>query len=133
MDIQLITILLAAGILLSVVLHVLQAYRGRQYQNTIKKLSASIERLEADMNALCSGTVGVGKRINKLESKSRLQAERQKRLEHQTPDLQSYGNAARLANKGADVDELVDHCGLSRGEAELIMFLNSQQQEQQTH
>jgi len=133
MDIQLIIILLASGLLLSVVLHMVQAYRGQQYRKVITRLSDSIERLEADMNALCSGTVGVGKRINKLESKSRLQAERQQRLEHQTPDLQSYGNAARLANKGADVDELVDHCGLSRGEAELIMFLNSQQQEQHTH
>ena len=133
MDIQMIIVLLAAALLLSLVLQGLQVFRTRNDRETIAKLSATVEHLEADMNALCSGTVGVGKRINRLESKSRLQAERQTRLEHQTPDLQSYGNAARLANKGADVEELVDHCGLSRGEAELILFLNSQQQAQQTH
>jgi len=133
MDIQMIIVLLAVALLLSLVLHAVQAYRIRGDRETIAKLSESVAHLQGDMNALCSGSVGVGKRINRLETKSRLQAERQTRLEHQTPDLQSYGNAARLANKGADVEELVDHCGLSRGEAELILFLNSQQHEQQAH
>ncbi len=133
MNIELTTILLLGIILMSVVLSLTQLIRIRNDKKRISTLESTVNELQNNFNALCSGSVGVGKRISRLESKARQQAERQFRLEHKAPDLQSYGNAARLANKGADMDELVDHCGLSRGEAELILFLNSQQQAQSTH
>ncbi len=133
MDIDLITILLGAAVLMSVGLCVNLSIRTRQDKKRIAQLESTMDELQNNFNALCSGSVGVGRRISRLESKTRQQAERQSRLEHKAPDLQSYGNAARLANKGADMEELVDHCGLSRGEAELILFLNTEQQAQSTH
>jgi len=133
MDINYLTTLFASAILLSVILAVFQSIKIQKDKNKIANLELIVDDLQRNFNALCSGSVGVGKRISRLESKTRQQADRQLRLEDKAPDLQNYGNAARLANKGADMDELVDYCGLSRGEAELILFLNSQQQEQQTH
>ena len=128
------TILIFMGIaLFSVVLAMVQVIKNHNDKKHIIKLESTIKDLHNDFNAICSGSVGLGKRISRLESKTRQHAERQFRLEHKAPDLQNYGNAARLANKGADMDELVDHCGLSRGEAELILFLNNQQQAQSTH
>lgn len=128
------TTLLFMGIALSaILLAVVQTIKNHNDKKRITKLESMVNDLHNDFNALCSGSVGVGKRISRLESKTRQHAERQFRLEHKAPDLQNYGNAARLANKGADMDELVDHCGLSRGEAELILFLNNQQQAQSTH
>lgn len=133
MDIYLITVMLAAAALLCVVLFVNQLVRTHGDRRRIEQLEITINELHENFNGLCSGSVGVGKRISRLESKTRQHAERQSRLEHKAPDLQSYGNAARLANKGADMEELIDHCGLSRGEAELILFLSTQHQEQSTH
>jgi len=133
MDTFLITTLLTGAISLSLMLCLIQSIRTRHDKDKIVQLESIVNELQADISALCSGSVGIGKRISRLESKARQQAERQSRLEYKAPDLQNYGNAARLANKGADMDELVDHCGLSRGEAELILFLNSQQQAQQAH
>ncbi|MCK4742468.1 MAG: DUF2802 domain-containing protein [Sulfuriflexus sp.] len=134
MDIYYFTMLLLAGaMLLGVVLTISQSIKIQRDKKRIASLELIVDDLHNNFNALCSGSVGVGKRISRLESKSRLQADRQLRLEDKTPAMQNYGNAAKLANKGADMDELVDYCGLSRGEAELILFLNSQQQDQQTH
>jgi len=133
MDINLVITLLGAAVLMSVGLCINLSMRTRHDKKCIAQLESNMDELQNNFNALCSGLVGVGKRLGRLESKTRQQAERQSRLEHKAPDLQSYGNAARLANKGADMEELVDHCGLSRGEAELILFLNNQQQAQSTH
>ena len=132
MDIYYLTALLTVAVLLSVILTVSQSMKIRRDKNRINHLESVVDDLHQNFNALCSGSVGVAKRISRLESKTRHQSERQLRLEDKTPNLQNYGNAARLANKGADMEELVDYCGLSRGEAELILFLNSQE-EQQTH
>ena len=133
MDIDSLIILLSGAVLLSIFLSISQSMKIRRDKKRITNLELIVDDLHNNFNALCSGSVGVGKRISRLESKTRQQADRQLRLEDKTPALQNYGNAARLANKGADRDELVDYCGLSRGEAELILFLNSEKQEQQTH
>lgn len=136
MDIELTTAVLVGmvGMVgMSLILSVAQMLKTRSDKKRIIALESTLSELQNNFNALCSGSVGVGKRISRLESKTRQQAERQSRLEHKAPDLQNYGNAARLANKGADMDELIDHCGLSRGEAELILFLNTQQQAQASH
>ena len=133
MDIYYFTTLLAAAVLLGVILTVYQSMKIQQDKSRIADLESVVSELQSNFNALCSGSVGVGKRISRLESRARQQADRQLRLEDKTPNLQNYGNAARLATKGADMKELVEYCGLSRGEAELILFLNSEQQARQTH
>jgi len=127
MDIELVTFFLLGAILSSIAFSTILAIKLRANKKCITSLELAQVELQNNFNALCSGSVGIDKRISQLESKTRQQAERQSRLERKEPDLQNYGNAARLANKGADMEELIDHCGLSRGEAELILFLNSQQ------
>lgn len=133
MSLEIMAVFLFGMILSSIILTLIQALKNRKNRKNISELEATVSELKNNFNALCSGSAGVTKRISRLESKTRQQAERQFRMEHKAPDLQSYGNAARLANKGADTDELIDHCGLSRGEAELILFLNTQQQAQSAH
>jgi len=34
-----------------------------------------------------------------------------------------YSQASQLVNHGADIDELVETCGLTRGEAELLVMM----------
>lgn len=52
--------------------------------------------------------------------------ERQVRLIEQKPDptRQDYGLAQQLARAGADLDQLVSRCGLSRDEARLVMQMH---------
>ena len=47
------------------------------------------------------------------------------RIEQQPPPLrQSYELAQRLAREGADVEQLVSRCGLSRDEAKLVLQMH---------
>ena len=47
------------------------------------------------------------------------------RIEQQPPSLrQSYERAQRLAREGADLDQLVSRCGLSRDEAKLVLQMH---------
>ncbi len=118
---------------MSLCLHLLQTRKIRGIQNQFSSMNSLIESQANDMRAMFSASRGVDKRLARIEKKVKIQHERQDKLELHEPNLQSYGQAAKMVRKGADADELVDTCGLSRGEAELIMFLNAEKTSQQPH
>ena len=92
--------------------------RERQWQDTV-------QCLQKDVTALCAGAVNVGKHLTEMEQRVRRLHERQDQVELRDPSQQSYGHAIRLAQRGADADELISSCGLARGEAELLLRLHS--------
>ncbi len=104
------------------------------YQNRrwMVQTEASQRVLQADMRALATAAVGVGERVRELELRLRSVAERQDQQELNEPASQSYQHAKQLAQRGADMDELVDVYGLTQGEAELISMLNHMEGEQST-
>ena len=77
--------------------------------------------LRSDIAALSIGAVKIGEQIDRIARKLQLTNERQDDLELREPVEQSYGHAVRLANNGADTDDLMHNCGLVREEAELIL------------
>ena len=102
------------------------------YQSKIwmAQAEASQRALQADMRALATAAVGVGERVRELELRLRSVAERQEQQELNEPASHSYQHAKKLAQRGADPDELVDVYGLTQGEAELISMLNRMEKEQ---
>src|SRR3569623_2317190 len=112
-------ILAVASLLL--VMEVWRTLRGRRRE---REFDATARRLRDDMQALCTGAANMGKHLATLEQKLRRVSERQDQLELRDPAQQTYGHAIRLAQRGADVDELVAQCGLARGEAELLLRLH---------
>src|SRR3569832_597096 len=112
-------ILAVASLLL--VMEVWRTLRGRRRE---REFDATARRLRDDMQALCTGAADMGKHLATLEQKLRRVSERQDLLELRDPAQQTYWHAIRLAQRGADVDELVAHCGLARGEAELLLRLH---------
>jgi hypothetical protein len=80
----------------------------------------SISALREDISALCSGAIGLGDHLAKLEHRAVQLAQRQEKIEMLGPTEQSYRHARKLVGKGADLDEVIADCGLARGEAELV-------------
>lgn len=74
-------------------------------------VTVEITRLRDDLAAL-------RERVDAMES--RLAAATSERPEEDTP----YSRAVRLAREGLTAQELASRCGISRGEAELIIALN---------
>lgn len=75
-----------------------------------------------DLAALCNGSLGLGERLSRLESRLNSLSRRQEHLELQKAPEHSYKQAIKLVHQGADVEELMSDCGLARGEAELVLL-----------
>jgi hypothetical protein len=73
-----------------------------------------------DLTAVVSAALGVGERVEALEEKVRRQTERIEQRDLSEPLQQSYRQAMQLIDSGADIPTLVERCGVTRGEAELL-------------
>lgn len=103
---------------------VLLFVRDSRSQRIIDEQLAVIRRMQSDIHALTAGAINMGNHTESLEYKIRRVAERQEQLEARDPMQQTYAHAIRLAQKGAEIDDLVENCGLAKGEAELLLRLH---------
>ena len=122
------TLTLIVGDLL---LMVLGAFMYRQYRSPVKQdiPTASVHQdLAKDLKALSVSTHALGERLARIETQlGRLQ--QQWEGQHPLPSAkeanrQAIKVATKMALQGADVEEIVNSCGLTRGEAELIRMLH---------
>lgn len=88
-------------------------------------------RWRHDSRALHTGEDRISRRIDVAEHKLNALVEQVGQVELHTPTLGTYQFAQHLAGQGAPVDALVDRCGLSLGEAELITTIKQIQQKAQ--
>ncbi len=91
-------------------------------QNLLSK--ALLQRTQNDLRALINASVGMGERMLEVERRQRRLAERQEQLDIYDAANQPYEQAIRMAQNGSKMEELVDICGLSKTEAELIRIMH---------
>ena len=88
-----------------------------------RRLQARINRLEGELHHLSDTGIGMGRKLlsmeKRLKASERRHAERQAVEEHEL----GYNEAMRLLAAGADIEELMQSCRLSRAEAELMSAL----------
>lgn len=106
------------------------AYLYRQALRTQHDMSESlrqsqlrVQQVEQELGALCKASLGAGDHVVKLERQVERIMERQNLLEMRVSSERPYSHASELVNKGADIEDLVDSCGLTRGEAELLVIM----------
>lgn len=78
------------------------------------------QQLAQEMQGVSNGSVGVGRRLLELEHEYRELITRLDTLEHDDPSRVAYSEASRLVNLGAEIEDLISSCGISRPEAELV-------------
>ncbi len=110
-------------------LSVALAYGYYQLNLRLKSAHQVIRGLQNDVSALCTGAVGVSQHLDKIEDQSRYLADRQDQINVSVSDDRPYIQAMRMAEKGMDIEELMNTCDLSREEAGLIYALHSNPQE----
>ena len=94
--------------------------------------SLSMESLQRDLRALANAAVGVGGRVLEIERQQRKRPVVVSQSEPQTiapvdtynSSNQPYEQAIRMAQTGANVDDIVNVCGLSRSEADLVSMMH---------
>jgi len=118
--------------ILNVALIVLVLKLSTQQRKSSQSFERKIKLLNDDVSALCTGAVGVGNHLNKLEQKVKRVLERQDQLDLRDPSDRALDQATRMVRQGATVEELVSRCGLVRAEAELLMLLHRAQSDNES-
>ena len=117
-------LLIGAVVALLAFLLVFLLLRLRLREEEGERLRQEVQRLRDDLGALCSGAVGVSERVARIEQKLQRVSERQEQMGSTTPESQPYDQAVELARKGASAEELVKQCGLTKGEADLVVMMH---------
>ena len=100
--------------------------------------SLSMQSLQRDLRALANAAVGVGGRVLEIERNQRKRptvVSSQEHpsvqpsittatVEHYSPSNQPYEQAIHMAQTGASVDDIVNVCGLSKSEADLVCMMH---------
>ncbi len=87
---------------------------------TSTKMHAEITAMSGSLAALDDRLVGIDRHIGRLSEQNE-----QQRVATKDSSRKTFEVATKLALRGADVDELVSLCGLTRGEAELIRMVHT--------
>lgn len=120
LDITLAWLILASSGLLLLLAALLLNHGRRKFSKRLNQM----QDLQNDLRAITAAAIGVGERVLELERRQRRLSERQEQLDNYDPANLSYEQAIRMVKNGAAADELVDVCGLSESEAELVTLMH---------
>jgi hypothetical protein len=117
-------ILITAALVLALVALAANLVLSRRHHSQQVRLG-SVQR---DLRALCNAMMSLSQRQGLVEQQLGQVAARQEELglrqeQHDDPDARSYEQAVKLLRKGASVEELMEICDISRGEAELLAMM----------
>jgi hypothetical protein len=96
----------------------------REMRDTQTACARMVAAMQRDVGALLDGSRGVSDTIHAHHRHIRQLLARQDKLELYDSGEARYREAVALLGKGASEQELVQTCGLSRGEAQLVVHLN---------
>ncbi|MGP4844910.1 DUF2802 domain-containing protein [Marinobacter sp. 1Y8] len=99
----------------------------RRIQRLESRFRDSFETFGRELHATSSGSMGVGQRVIACERGVHELRRSMEEMRQNDPLRVSYDEASRLVDLGANVDELMNNCGISRPEAELVSALRKRQ------
>lgn len=116
---------------LTVVALALLAWQGTASRREIRRLRSQLKErcdtLGRELHATTSGSMGVGQRLVTCERQLHELRGALDEMRQNDPLRISYDEASRLVDLGADIDDLMNTCGISRPEAELVSALRKRQ------
>lgn len=123
--------LIVAGVALVLAGGAIVALLGARRQQAEAELrhNEAMAQLRSEMRALSSSAVGVGRKLTELEHQVEQVAEARDEPEPAVAGRaeKPYQMAAMLLQRGADIEELMSVCEITRGEAELLASLYRKQ------
>lgn len=120
--VQPILLLSAAG--MSCMACFMAIYNARVLKKQKHKQQLVNRRLHEDMASLSKSAVGMGHKVLDTERRLADVLKKQFAILNSQPEHPSYDQASRLIAMGATENDLVNSCGFSHSEAELLLSLN---------
>ncbi|MFV1873254.1 MAG: DUF2802 domain-containing protein [Oleiphilus sp.] len=82
-----------------------------------------VDNLAEEVQGMSKSAIGVGRKVLELEKHIAVLEAKIEEMQKNDPAKVSYSEAARLVELGAGVEDLMNTCGISRPEAELVRAL----------
>lgn len=119
-------VLLIATILFvaSLSLWVWTRQRLQAFQQYLEQQQAS-EFVMDNITAINAGSIGMGGRFLKLEKNLQQMTSKIEELESQIRSQSPYDQAIRMVRKGSSADEVMELCGISLNEAQLLVMMHN--------
>ena len=114
------------GVLVAAQIGALMAQRrvAMQQMAMQERLDGRIDKLSQKLAEYQQSNIRMGEELLALREKLNQLENKQQRLEQQDVQTMPYNQASRLVSMGASLDDLMQACGLSRSEAELMLKLH---------
>ncbi|GAA6185661.1 MULTISPECIES: DUF2802 domain-containing protein [Aliiglaciecola] len=93
----------------------------------IHTLQQQISHAQEELHEVRSGAMGVAAKVKDLVLKIGLMQDKLEEIEYLDPETKLYSQAAKMADAGASVEELMRECELPRAEAELLIAVKKSQ------
>lgn len=100
------------------------AARVKALQQRLMNQETTVLSLRGALSALCTSEMATDQRQTEMAQRLQMIAGQQEQMLLRDPEQGSYQHAIRLAVQGASREQLMETCGLTRGEADLLLFIN---------
>jgi len=121
---------LVYGVLLLMAVGLIQCLRLiAKLQGAHINAESELRALRNDITAVGRGAIGVGKRVQTLQQRIQTTERRQEDLEYKDMGKVAFSHATKLVQMGAPAQELVNTCGLSQAEADLVALMHVRSKE----
>lgn len=88
-----------------------------------RNMSDLVDNMAEEVQGMTKSSIGVGRKVLELEKHIAVLEAKIEEMQKNDPAKVSYSEAARLVGLGAGVEDLMNTCGISRPEAELVRAL----------
>ena len=97
----------------------------RSITKSEKRTADMVDDLSKEVQGISHGSMGMGRKVLSMERKIEELESTIEEIQKNDPNKVSYSEAARLVELGAGVEDLMNSCGISRPEAELVSALTA--------
>lgn len=97
----------------------------RSIMQSEKRTAEMVNNLSKEVQGMSRGSMGMGRKVLFMERKLEALESTIEEMQKNDPSKVSYSEAARLVELGAGVEDLMNSCGISRPEAELVKALTT--------
>lgn len=127
-------IMVWAGLVVCCVAVIMTAVLAFQFSKRLQqheqRAEQQVKALKQELTVVSKAAIGVGQRLMTVEKKLNISIEKQQQLASSSGDQQPYNYAASLAESGASAEQIMDSCGLSEAEANLLALLKSHEDDE---
>ncbi len=97
-----------------------------QHEQSLR-LASEIQALNQQLALINKGTLGMGKRLMTAEKRLNQTMERQDAMENTDSEQISFKQAAKLFERGLEMDNVIEKVGITRSEAKLLDMFQQKQ------